>query len=96
MVLAFEPLDGGSAAASASMFNTLMGTGSFVTLEDLCPRDADDNTPLHIAAMHGVLPAVQALCAMDAVDVNARNDANETALHLSCAAGHGELFALSP
>eukprot|EP00912_Choanoflagellata_sp_UC4_P000370 UC4_evm3s228 len=52
-------------------------------MKDKNQRDANQNCPIHIAASHGWVKAVEFLVSDDSCDINAQNADGDTALHLA-------------
>jgi ankyrin repeat protein len=81
--------------SDTSALDALLECEGIATLE---PRDAANNTPLHVAADAGCADAIAKFFVRAAVpappgatslcDINAVNDAGDTALHMAARAGH--------
>ena len=71
---------------------TLIKVG--VELIDLEKRDADGNTPLHIAAQGGTADIVKHLLQTNLIDIDARNDNGNTSLMEVCSMGHEDVVKL--
>ncbi|EAY98129.1 hypothetical protein OsI_20047 [Oryza sativa Indica Group] len=75
------------------LFEQVIGSNVIVTEAPLTGVTAEGNSVLHIAASHGFLELVEAICRVDGTLIRARNNYFDTPLICAARAGHDNVVA---